>query len=190
MLMETDHTGHDETPEQPLYGLMAEFEQPEALLEAAHAAREAGYNQLDAYAPFPVKGLPDAIGFTRNRVPLLVLLGGLAGGGVAYLMQWYPNVVSYPLNVGGRPNHSWPSFVPITFELTVLFATFAALIGMLVLNGLPKLYHPTFNVPAFARASQDRFFLCIEATDGRFDLDETAHFLREQEAIAVHEVEP
>lgn len=186
----TNHTGHSETAEQPLYGLMAEFERPDALLEAAHAARNAGYTRLDAYAPFPVKGLPDAIGFHRNRVPLIVFIGGLVGGGGAYFMLWYANVISYPLNVGGRPNHSWPSFVPITFELTVLFATFAALIGMLVLNGLPRLYHPTFNVPAFARASQDRFFLCIKAEDERFDPDETARFLHAQEATAVHEVEP
>lgn len=187
--MEANQTEHSDATGQRLYGLMAEFERPEALLEAAHAARNAGYTRLDAYAPFPVKGLPDAIGFHRNRVPLIVLIGGLVGGGAAYVMQWYPNVIGYPLNVGGRPDHSWPSFVPITFELTILFATFAALIGMLVLNGLPKLYHPTFNVPAFARASQDRFFLCIEAEDEQFDPDETARFLHEQEAVAVHEVE-
>jgi hypothetical protein len=186
--MEADHTAHNNMANQRLYGLMAEFERPEALLEAAHATRNAGYTRLDAYTPFPVKGLPDAIGFRRNRLPLIVLVGGLVGGSVAYFMQWYPNVVSYPLNVGGRPLHSWPSFVPITFELTVLFATFAALIGMLVLNGLPKLYHPTFNVPAFARASQDRFFLCIKAGDEQFDPDETARFLSEQQAVAVHEV--
>lgn len=186
----TDHGSHSEATPRRLHGLMAEFERPEALLGAAHAARDAGYMRLDAYAPFPVKGLPDAIGFHRNRVPLIVLIGGLAGGSLAYFMQWYPNVVGYPLNVGGRPDHSWPSFVPITFELTVLFATFAALIGMLVMNGLPQFYHPTFNVPAFARASQDRFFLCIEAEDERFDPDETTRFLRKQNPVAVHEVEP
>lgn len=174
----------------PIYGLMAEFEQPEALREAAHAARDAGYTRLDAYTPFPVEGLPEAIGFHQNRVPILVLIGGVVGGGGAYFMQWYASVISYPLNVGGRPLHSWPSFVPITFELTVLFASFAAVIGMLALNGLPRLYHPTFNVPAFARASQDRFFLCIEAKDAQFDRDKTPVFLREQNPVVVHEVEP
>ena len=185
-----DHADHSEAPKRPLHGLMAEFEQPEALLKAAHAARDAGYTRLDAYTPFPVKGLPDAIGFHRNRLPLIVLIGGLVGGGGAYFMMWYANVIGYPLNVGGRPLHSWPAFIPITFEVTILFATFAALIGMLALNGLPKLYHPAFNVPSFARATQDRFFLCIEAADDHFDRDETESFLQEQQPTAVHVVEP
>lgn len=189
--METNQTTPSEPAEQlPPYGLMAEFATPEALLAAAHAAREAGYTRLDAFTPFPVKELPEAIGFRRNRVPLFVLIGGLIGAGGAYLMQWYPNVVGYPLNVGGRPLHSWPSFIPVTFELTVLLAAFAALISMLALNGLPQPYHPTFNVPAFERASQDRFFLLVEAEDPRFDRDETTRFLHEQAPVAVHEVEP
>lgn len=188
--METSRTEHTETTALPLYGLMAEFEEPEALLEAAGAARDAGYTRLDAYTPYPVSDLPEALGLRRNRVPLFVLLGGLLGGGAAYLMQWYPNVIGYPINVGGRPLHSWPSFIPITFELTVLLAAFAALISMLALNGLPRLYHPTFNVPAFVRASQDRFFLCIEAEDPRFDREDTARFLRDFAPTAVHEVHP
>ncbi len=188
--METHPTTHRETTAPPLYGLMAEFETPEALLDAAHAAREAGYARLDAFAPYPVKGLAEAIGFRRNRVPLFVLLGGLLGAGGAFLMQWYPNVIDYPLNVGGRPLNSWPSFVPVTFELTVLLAAFAALISMLALNGLPQPYHPTFNVLAFERASQDRFFLLVEADDPRFDPEETIRFLEDQTPLAVHEVEP
>lgn len=178
-----------QTDQRP-YGLMAEFDRPEALLAAARAAREAGYTRLDAYTPYPVNGLAEAIGFYRNRVPLFVLIGGLVGAGGAFFMQWYPNVVGYPLNVGGRPLNSWPSFIPITFELTVLIAAFAALISMLALNGLPKLYHPVFNVPAFARASNDRFFLCIEADDERFEREDTVRFLREQHPVAVHEVAP
>jgi hypothetical protein len=169
---------------------MAEFETPEALLTTARAAQEAGYDRVEAYAPYPVKGLPAAVGHRRNRVPLFVLLGGLTGAGGAYFMQWYANLISYPLNVGGRPLHSWPSFIPITFELTILIAAFAALISMLALNGLPQLYHPVFNTPAFVRASQDRFFLCIEADDAQFDPDATRRFLRGHAPIAVHEVEP
>ena len=181
---------HSEATASRLYGLMAEFDTPEDLIEAGQAARKAGYERLDAFAPFPVTGLAEAIGFTSNRVPLFVLIGGLAGAASAYFMQWWPNVVSYPLNVGGRPLHSWPSFVPITFELTVLLAAFAALISMLALNGLPQPYHPTFNVPAFERASQDRFFLLIEADDAQFDPDDTTRFLRDQNPLAVHAVEP
>ncbi len=179
-----------ETNGQTLHGLMAEFATPEALVEAAERAREAGYRQMDAYAPFPVEGLAEAMGFEKNRVPLVVLLCGLFGGGLAYFMQWYANVVDYPLNVGGRPLHSWPSFVPITFELTILFAAFGALIGMLWLNGLPKPYHAAFNAPGFERASQDRFFLCLETGDERFDHACTRRFLEEMRPLSVQEVAP
>ena len=121
----------------PLYGLMAEFEQPEALLKASRAAQRAGYRKMDAYSPFPVEGVAEAIGFKHTRVPLVVLIGGITGAGVAYGMQYYSAVRDYPLNIGGRPLHSWPSFIPITFELTVLFASLAAVFGMLLMNGLP-----------------------------------------------------
>ena len=173
-----------------LYGLMAEFETPEALLAAAQAAHARGYRRLDAYSPFPVEGLAEAIGFTKNRIPMIVAGGGLLGGGLAYFMQWYVNVVDYPLNVGGRPYHSWPSFIPITFELTILFASFAAIIGLFVLNRLPQPYHPAFNAPHFERASQDRFFLCIEADDEQFDREATRDFLLTLRPAAVSEVAP
>ena len=172
----------------PLYGLMAEFEQPEELLNAARAAQRAGYRKMDAYSPFPVEGVAEAIGFKHTRVPLVVLTGGITGAGVAYGMQYYSAVRDYPLNIGGRPLHSWPSFIPITFELTVLFASVAAVFGMLLMNGLPKPYHPVFNVPAFKLASQTRFFLCLQAADPQFG-GETEHFLASLNPIAVHEVE-
>jgi hypothetical protein len=171
-----------------LYGFMAEFEQPAELLNAARAAHEAGYRKMDAYSPFPVEGAAEAIGFQHTRVPLVVLIGGIAGAGVAYGMQYYSAVWDYPLNIGGRPLHSWPSFIPITFELTVLFAAVAAVFGMLLMNGLPKPYHPVFNVPAFKLASQTRFFLCLQATDPQFG-ERTKYFLAGLNPIAVHEVE-
>lgn len=173
-----------------LYGLMAEFETPEHLRSAAQRAYDEGYRQMDAYSPFPVEGLAAAIGFEKNRVPLVVLLGGLVGGGYIYFMMWYASVIDYPLNVGGRPLHSWPAFIPITFEVTVLLAAFGALLGMLALNGLPRPYHPVFNAPNFERASRDRFFLCIEADDPNFDLEETRRFLASLHPTAVSEVEP
>jgi len=172
----------------PLYGLMAEFEQPEELLNAARAAQRAGYQKMDAYSPFPVEGVAEAIGFKHTRVPMVVLIGGITGAGGAYGMQYYSAVRDYPLNIGGRPLHSWPSFIPITFELTVLFAAVAAVFGMLLMNGLPKPYHPVFNVPAFKLASQTRYFLCLQATDPQFG-EETKHFLASLNPIAVHEVE-
>lgn len=171
-----------------LHGLIAEYETPEALKAAARGAREAGYRELDAYTPFPVEGLADAVGFSKNRVPLAVLGGGLLGGGLAYFMQWYINVWDYPLNIGGRPFHSWPAFIPITFELTILFAAFGALIGMLAMNGLPKPFHPVFRAPGFDRASQDRFFLYVEANDPQFDRDRTRGFLARTGARSVEVV--
>jgi hypothetical protein len=171
-----------------LYGLMAEFEQPEELLKASRAAYEAGYRKMDAFSPFPVDGVAEAIGFEQTRVPLVVLIGGITGAAVAYGMQYYSAVWDYPLNIGGRPLHSWPSFVPITFELTVLFAAIAAVFGMLLMNGLPQPYHPIFNVPAFKLASQTRFFLCLQAADPKFG-DKAKEFLASLNPIAVHEVE-
>jgi hypothetical protein len=171
-----------------LYGFMAEFKQPEELLNAARAAFKAGYRKMDAYSPFPVEGVAEALGFDHTRVPLVVLIGGITGGAVAYGMQYYSAVWDYPLNIGGRPLHSWPSFIPITFELTILFAAFAAVFGMLLMNGLPKPYHPVFNAPEFKLASQTRFFLCLQATDAQFG-EKAKRFLESLKPVAVHEVE-
>jgi hypothetical protein len=176
--------------EASLYGLMAEFESAADLLAAARRAFEEGYRRMDAYSPFPVHGLAEALGFERTRVPLLVLIGGLAGGIGGYYLQYWISVIDYPLNVGGRPFHSWPAFIPVTFELTVLAAALAAVLGMLALNGLPRPYHPVFNVPAFAQATRNRFFLCIEAADPRFDASRTKRFLEGLRPQAVFEVEP
>jgi len=171
-----------------LYGVVAEFETPERLLEAANAARLRGYKAMDAYAPWPVEGLSEAIGFRRNRVALCCLLGGMTGGIGGYFMQWYAMAIDYPINIGGRPFNSIPSFIPITFELTILCAAISTILGMLALNGLPRPHHPIFNAPDFERATTDRFFLCIEARDPRFDAREVADFLRSHEALAVSEV--
>ncbi|MGH8069678.1 MAG: DUF3341 domain-containing protein [Candidatus Entotheonellia bacterium] len=168
---------------------MAEFDTSEDLLEAAHRAHAEGYRRMDAYSPFPVAGLAEAIGFHRTRIPLVVLLGGIAGGLGGYLLQYYTAVIDYPLNVGGRPLHSWPAFIPVTFEMTVLIAALFAVLGMLALNGLPMPYHPVFNVPRFALASRNLFFLCIESTDPRFDSERTRQFLQRLGPRQVHEVE-
>lgn len=177
-------------PTPNIYGLMAEFEDEEELLEAAQRTYEAGYRALEAYTPFPVEGLPQAVGVRGQRLPLIVLAGGVLGALVGFGMQYYSAVYDYPLNVGGRPLNSWPAFIPVTFELTILFAAFAAVFGMLALNGLPEPYHPVFNVPRFALATRDRFFLCIEARDPQFDREETAAFLESLGAQEVSEVEP
>lgn len=173
-----------------LYGLMAEFGGPDDLLEAARRVYEEGYRRLDAYSPFPVHGLAEAIGFRRTRLPLLVLLGGIAGGLGGYFLQYWIAAIDYPINVGGRPLHSWPSFIPVTFELTVLVAALAAVLGMLALNGLPMPHHPVFNVPAFELATRNRFFLCIEAADPKFDGVGTKRFLESLKPRGVFEVEP
>ena len=160
-----------------LWGLMAEFEEHEQLLAAAHRAYGDGYRCMDAYSPFPIEGLAEAIGRGYTPVPLFTLLGGITGGLGAYFMQWYSMGKLYPLNVGGRPLNSWPNFIPVTFELTILIAALCALISMLALNKLPEPHHPVFSVPEFRRSSIDRFFLCIEARDPHFDSNETRRFL-------------
>jgi hypothetical protein len=171
-----------------LYGYAAEFEDPGKLVEAARATVEAGYKKFEAYSPYPIKELNEIVpGF--NPLPALVLAGGVLGAFTAWIMQWYIATIDFPINVGGRPLYSWPSFVPITFELTVLFASIAAFFGALALCGLPCLHHPVFNLREFARISNDRFLLCIESRDVKFSADKTAEFLEQFEPIQVWEVE-
>jgi hypothetical protein len=168
-----------------IHGAMAEFDTPEDLLEACERAYAEGYRRMDAYAPMPVTGLAEAIGYKRNFVALAVLLGGIAGCTGGYGLLYWITVIAYPHNVGGRPLHSWPAYIPITFECMILIASLTALIAMLAMNGLPKPYHPVFNVPAFDRASIDRFFLCIESSDPKFRTEDTLEFLRETGAKEV-----
>src|SRR5207248_9869700 len=173
---------------KPIYGLMAEFDNPTALVNAARIAREQGYRKLDAYSPFPIEELSDALHLHHNKLPLIVLIGGLVGGLTGYLLQYFVTVIYYPINIAGRPLHSWPSYIIITFELTILFASLSAVVGLLALCGLPMPYHPVFNVPRFALASRNRFFLCIESTDPLFDRNRTCEFLETLEPREVSEV--
>src|SRR5580692_9717658 len=175
--------------ETNLYGIMAEFDQPEPLLDAARRARDAGYRDMDAYSPMPVEGLAEAIGFRTSMVQRLVFAAGLLGATGGFTLCWWITVIAYPHNVAGRPLNSWPAYVPITFECMVLVACLTAVIGMLALNGLPQPYHPVFNVARFEHASRDKFFLCLEATDSQFDPKATREFLEQLSTQGVMEVE-
>ncbi len=172
----------------PVYGLMAEFDSPEALLAAARRAFAEGYRRMDAYTPLPVEGLAEALGLHDTKVPLIVLVGGILGCLGGFSLQYWTMAVDYPLNVGGRPFNSWPAFIPVTFELTILMAALFAVFGLLALCGLPMPYHPVFNVPRFELASRNRFFLCIQARDPRFDREATRQFLENLDPRGVHDV--
>ena len=177
------------TPRPPIYGVMAEFDDPSSLVTATNRAREEGYRRMDAYSPYPIEELHDALGEHHSRLPLVVLIGGLIGCIGGYSLQYWVSAIAYPINVGGKPLHSWPAFIPVTFECTILAAALSAVLGMLALNGLPMPYHPVFNVPRFALASRNRFFLVIEARDAKFDLDKTRQFLESLKPREVSTVE-
>lgn len=170
------------------YGLLAEFDTPTDLVHAARRTHEAGYQKIDAYSPFPIEELAEAIGFHRNSVALVTLIGGLTGGLLGYAMQYWISAISYPVNIGGKPYHSWPSFIIVTFEMTILFAGLSAVLGMLALNGLPMPYHPVFNVDRFAFATKDRFFLIVFSSDKRYDGAETRRFLEALGPKSISEV--
>jgi hypothetical protein len=172
-----------------IYGLMAEFDTPDAIVRAAERTHAEGYRRIDAFSPIPVHGLAEAVGFRWTALPIVVFIGGLLGGSTGFGMCWYANVLSFPQNIGGKPYNSWPQWIPITFELTILGAALCAVFGMLAMNGLPTPYHPTFNVERFATASSDRFFLCIKARDKKFDLAATRKFLEGLGAHGVFEVD-
>ena len=173
----------------PFYGLMAEFDDVQQLVEAARRTREAGYRHYDAYTPIPVEELAEVMHAHDNRLSWLVLAGGALGLIGGYGLQYWTSVIDYPLNIGGRPLHSWPAFIPPAFETTILGAALFCVLGMLALNGLPMPYHPVFNVPRFALSTRNRFFLCIEATDPLFDREHTRRFLERFVPRQVSEVE-
>ena len=171
-----------------IYGLMAEFDSSTDLVVATRAAYAAGYRKMDAYSPFPIEEAAEALGFHKTRVPLIVLVGGLFGGLGVYALQYWINVISYPLNIGGRPWHSWPAFIVPTFEMTVLFGGLAGVFGMFALNGLPMPHHPVFNVDRFSAVTRDKFFLVIEAADSKFDLVKTQEFMQSLKPLSIEEV--
>ena len=170
------------------YGLMAEFDNVNDVIAAARRVYGAGYRKIDAYSPFPLEELSEAIGFHKNGVALVCLVGGLLGCTGAFTLQWWINTISYPVNIGGRPFNSWPSFIIVTFEMTILFSGLSAVFGMLALNGLPMPYHPVFNVPQFDAASKDRFFIVVFSSDKQYDAMGTRKFLEGLGPISVAEV--
>jgi len=176
-------------PSRRLYGLMAEFERPDDLRKAVRAVREQGYRRLDAYTPLPIDGLAEEMGMHFSWLPLIVLTAGILGAIGGFLMQYYASVISYPLDIGGRPLDSWPAFIPVTFELTILCASLSAVFGMLALCGLPRPHHPLFNEPRFVLASQNRLFLCIESRDRRFDREGTRKLLESCGPSGVYDIE-
>ncbi|MDA1313674.1 MAG: DUF3341 domain-containing protein [Acidobacteria bacterium] len=179
----------DRATDLDLYGMMAEFENADAVLEASKKTYAAGYRRIDAFSPFPVHGLAEAVGYRKRILPWIVLAGGVVGGLAGFFLQYWVSVIELPLNVGGRPLNSWPSFIPVTFECTILGAALSAVLGMLALNGLPRPNHPVFNVPRFERATTNRFFLLIESRDAQFDLAGTRTFLESLEPSEVMDVE-
>ena len=172
------------------YGVMAEFATPDEFIAALRKVRAAGYTKFDGYSPMPMHEASAAMGLPKNPVALIVLIGGILGCVGGFFLQYWVAVIDYPINIGGRPLNSWPSFIPVTFELTILIASLFAFFGVLALNGLPMPYHPVFNVERFELASRNRFFLCIEAADARFDLDATRRFLEESGSLGTYAVEP
>ena len=179
---------HDTAAAPALYGVMAEFGTADALIAATRKARQAGYTRMDGYSPYPIGEVADELGFPRSEIGAVMFIGGLVGATTGFLMQYYLNGVEYPVNIAGKPYFSWPQFVPITWELLVLTASLSGLIGLLALCGLPQPYHPVFNVPQFARATRDRFFLVIEAVDPQFDAARVKEFMGTLGAISVEEV--
>ncbi|MBV8780449.1 MAG: DUF3341 domain-containing protein [Phycisphaerae bacterium] len=190
--MSTDreyHSGHERAyHSQGIYGLLAQFDTPEQLVAAANRVTADGYTRTDAFSPFPVHGLSEALAFRKTWIPELVFIAAVCGAFGGFCMQYLASKFFYPINIGGRPLNSWPAFIPITFEVTVLCAGFTAAISMIALNGLPTPYHPLFNNPVFERASRDSFFLCIESADTKFDLQTTSDYLRSLGAILVEPV--
>lgn len=181
-------TGHREAVDVRPYGLLAEFDDPHDLVHAARKTRDAGYTKIDGYSPLPVEGLSEALGQRDFLIPKIMLAGGALGGLGGFGFLYWTTAIDYPLNIGGRPLVAWPSWIPITFELTVLVAALSGIVGMFALNGLPQPYHPLFDAPNFDRASSDKFFLCVEATDAKYDLDETKAFLEGLGPVRVTEV--
>ncbi len=176
---------HSPKESTPYYGLMAEFDSTQALLDAAHKVREAGYTRTDAYSPMPIHGVAEALGMKERKVAPIILTGGLTGVVVGYGLQYWTSVIAYPMNIGGRPMYSWVAWIPPMFEMTILFAAFAAVFGMLAMNGLPQPYHPVFNAPRFKLASSEKFFLLVEASDPKFDAVKTRALLA---SLNPHEV--
>lgn len=174
--------GHD------LYGVAAEFPSAADLLQAARQVREAGYRQFDTFSPLPIHGMEDAVGQKFTKLPWIVFIAGLTGAAFGFWLQYWTSVIDYPLNIGGKPLNSWPAFIPITFECTILFAGLTSALSMVLMNGLPRPHHPVFNIPNFERASADRFFICIESEDPKFDREATRAFLEGLNPDAVSEV--